>query len=114
MPYFVAKAVIIAAILGAGAALASCAESRLRLAPDFGESVRQDVAAQVADPDAHYAGVPAPGSNGMRTSLAQQRYDRDHVATPASTSVATSTGGGDGGGGGGGGGGGMAGVSGAP
>ena len=108
MPYSVARVFAIAAILGAGTALSACAQSRLRLAPDFGEAVRQDVAAQIADPDAHYAGTPAPASNGERTAIAQRRYVTHTVLEPPSTSISVSGGGGGGGGGGGSSGGGSA------
>jgi len=30
-------------------------------------------------------GVPDPGANGLRTGLAQQRYDRNQVIPPATT-----------------------------
>ena len=56
--------------------------------------------AQVAEPDAHYKGVPAPGSNGRRAGIAQERYNRNAVIQPASTSTSgVSVGGGGGGGG---------------
>src|SRR3982750_2611729 len=71
-------------------ALSACAQSTLRLSPDFGAAVRQDLAAQIADPDARYMGVPDPGANGLRTGLAQQRYDRNQVAPPISASTTTS------------------------
>jgi hypothetical protein len=75
-------------VLAAGAiAVSGCTESSLRLAPNFGAAVKQDVAAQVADPDAHYTGTPAPGSNGSRVSLAQKRYAKDAVVQPSSTSA---------------------------
>jgi hypothetical protein len=71
-------------------ALSACAQSTLRLSPDFGAAVRQDLAGQIADPDARYMGVPDPGANGLRTGLAQQRYDRNQVVPPLSTSTTTS------------------------
>jgi len=55
------------------------------LSPDFGVALRQDEAAQIADPDARYRGVPTPGSNGARAGLAQSRYVRDQVIPPATT-----------------------------
>jgi hypothetical protein len=102
----------VAAILGAALLLSSCEESRLRLAPDFGVAVRQDVAAQIADPDARYAGVPNPASDGSRTRLAQTRYKTGKVIQPTSTVTQTAvaggaSGGGDSGGGAGGGAGGA-------
>jgi hypothetical protein len=50
--------------------------------PRFGEAYRQHLVSQVADPDAHYAGVPAPGSNGSRVGLAQERYRTGKVIKP--------------------------------
>lgn len=67
----------------AGLMLAGCTQSALRLNDDFGRAVRADVAAQIADPDAHYAGAPAPGSNGARVGLAQKRYETNKVIPPA-------------------------------
>ena len=87
MPSSTVRFAVVAATLGAALLLASCEESRLRLAPDFGVAVRQDVAAQIADPDAQYAGVPAPASNGSRVGLAQTRYETGKVIQPASTST---------------------------
>lgn len=72
-------------------ALSACAQSSLRLSPDFGSAVRQDVAAQIADPDAHYEGVPAPGSASARVGLAQQRYNANQVIPPASTTASSKT-----------------------
>jgi len=68
-------------------ALSACAQSSLRMNPDFGRAVRQDVAAQIADPDAHYEGTPAPGSRGDRVGLAQTRYQNNQVIQPSSTTA---------------------------
>ena len=91
--------------------LSACAESSLRLDPDFGKALHQDLAAQIADPDAHYAGTPSPGSAGTRVGLAQKRYDTNQVIQPSTTtaSSARSIGNADNGGGGGGAGAGMSG-----
>ncbi|MGA0604103.1 hypothetical protein ACO2Q3_25585 [Caulobacter sp. KR2-114] len=69
--------------------LAGCTETHLRLSPDFGEAVHQNQVAQTADPDAHYEGVPAPGSSGARAAAANGRYNRDQVIPPASASTST-------------------------
>jgi hypothetical protein len=74
------------ASLAAGLLLSACTQSALRLQPDFGVAVSQDLAAQIADPDAHYTGVPAPGSDGSRVSLAQTRYQTGNVIPPAAIS----------------------------
>jgi hypothetical protein len=63
----------LAIITGIGVGLSGCAVSKERLAGDFGVAVRQDLVAQVADPDARYPRKP-PASNGPRASLAQVRY----------------------------------------
>ena len=83
--------------LGCAAALmvlGGCTTSSLRMSPDYSEAVRQDTMAQVADPDAHYAGTPEPGSNGQRADEAQTRYVKDRVIPPASTSTSSATAGG--------------------
>lgn len=76
-------------------ALAGCTQSTLRFSPDFGAAVRQDEAAQIADPDARYLGTPAPGSGGQRVGLAQKRYDTNQVIPPldigASNTAAVNT-----------------------
>lgn len=71
-------------------ALSACTQSALRLNPDFGYAVRQDLAAQIADPDAHYRGTPAPGSAGARVGLAQRRYDNNQVVQPSTTGASSS------------------------
>jgi hypothetical protein len=71
----------------AGVALAACTTGRQHLSDDFGRSVREDLVAQIADPDARYAGDPAPASNGKRSALAQSRYERNAVIPPIASSV---------------------------
>ncbi len=71
---------IIPAAILAAALLSGCAAHHI--SADFGQAVRQEVAAQIADPDASYTGVPAPGSDGGRVGLAQKRYEAGEVATP--------------------------------
>jgi len=70
-------------VAAAGVTLSACTQTEIRLEPDFGSAVVQDTAAQIADPDARYAGIPAPGSSGPRTVLAQHRYDTDRVVPPS-------------------------------
>lgn len=72
----------------AGAGLAGCA-SQVALSPDYGWSLNQNMKAQVADPDAKYAGSVVPAADGHRTSLAQTRYQKNQVPQP---SVSTTTG----------------------
>ena len=71
-------------------ALPGCTQSSLRLSSDFGVAVTQDLAAQIADPDARYTGIPAPGTSGARASLAQTRYNRNQVAQPAAATATSS------------------------
>ena len=72
-------------------ALAGCAQSQLRLNPEFGSAVRQNVASQIADPDAHYEGIVTPGSAGRRVGLAQKRYDTNQVVQPSTTTASSKT-----------------------
>ena len=87
-----------ACILGVCLAAAACSTSRLHLSDNFGYAVRQEQVAQVADPDARYAGVPAPGSNGMRVGSAQARYEHGAVIPPTSMTTSNVSVGGGGGG----------------
>jgi len=84
--------------------LSACSTNHFAvLSDDFGVAERQDLAAQVADPDARYRGIPTPGSNGIRQGIAQSRYVRDAVIPPATTSTSSipvTGGGGDNSGGG--------------
>jgi hypothetical protein len=63
----------LAVLAAGGVALGGCAVSQPRLADDFGVAVRQDLVAQIADPDARYPRKP-PASSGSRAALAQARY----------------------------------------
>lgn len=76
-------------VIAAGLALSACTQSALRLSPDFSNSVRQNVAAQIADPDAHYEGKPAPGSSGPRAALAGARYDANEVIPPSAITASS-------------------------
>jgi hypothetical protein len=78
------------ALAAAGLALAGCAPG-LHLSEDFGRSVRGEVVAQVAEPDAKYVGIPEPGTSGYRVTSAQDRYNKGEVIQPASTSTSTVT-----------------------
>lgn len=86
-------------ISGAALSLTACAETHLRISPDFGEAVHQNVMAQTADPDAHYDGAPTAGSSGQRAASAQDRYNKGQVIQPAATSTSNATSGGSGQGG---------------
>ncbi len=76
-------------IAGLGLGLCACAQSQMRLSPDFGDAVNADTVAQIADPDAHYTGTPAPGANGTRVDLAQTRYGKDQVIQPSTVTASS-------------------------
>lgn len=87
----------IRSVLAATAAVAllgGCAVSQPHLNPEFGLEVRESLAAQIADPDARYAGSPDPGSSGSRVGLAQERYRTGKVIEPqpANTTIFTTLG----------------------
>ena len=56
---------------------------------DFGRSVRQDIAAQIADPDPAWKKDAPPASSGKRAALAQKRYQANSVlkSTATTTSI---------------------------
>ena len=73
--------------------LAGCVQSQKTLASDFGVAVRQDIAAQIADPEARY---PADiSTDGARVGLAQERYRTGKSIQPSTgtMTVGGSTGG---------------------
>jgi type IV pilus biogenesis protein CpaD/CtpE len=82
-------------LAGAALLLAACA-SEPKKDPtdaqykDFGRSVREDIAAQIADPDPVWKNQPQPPSDGMRSVKAVTRYQSDSVrkANAASTQTA--------------------------
>ena len=78
---------VFAALLVSG-----CTESQLRINPDFGVAVRQDAAAQIANPHPRYVGYPPAGSDGSRAALAQTRYATDKVIRPYVTSTGSNVG----------------------
>jgi hypothetical protein len=73
----------LAALAGATVLLSGCAETRLRIQDDFGRAVSQDLASQIADPDAGRNAGPPPPSSGARAALAQTRYRQDAVTPPS-------------------------------
>jgi hypothetical protein len=84
------------ALLAGAASLSGCAVSSYHLSDDYGRAYGQHVAAQIADPDAHYTGDPAPASNGRRAVTAQNKYESGTVTPPASTSTSSVAAGGGG------------------
>lgn len=73
------------ALFAAVAAVSGCAQS------DFGVATRQNIASQIADPDARYRRDLPPGSSGVRTALSQDRYAKGQV-TPLSATGASDVG----------------------
>jgi len=89
MTIFSKRSAGVAAVIAAGLMLSACTVSQVNMSSDFGQAERQDLVAQVADPDAHYVGDPAPGSNGMRVDLAQKRYVTNQVIQPSTITAQT-------------------------
>jgi type IV pilus biogenesis protein CpaD/CtpE len=80
------------AVLGLAACAQNPNQSEMRMSPDFGDALRENLAAQIANPDAHYVGTPAPGaSDGARIDLAQTRYQQNQVIPPSSTTASSRT-----------------------
>ena len=95
----------------AGAALVALSGCELGpYAPDFGDAVHNNVAAQSVQPAPPPAARPVPG-NGETAAIAQGRYAKDKIKYPSAMTTSSV---GIGGGGGGDGGGGGAGPTGGP
>ena len=62
--------------------------------PDFGVALRQNVAAQIADPAPRYDRTNPPASDGPRTALAQDRYQKGTVIAPQIETTSSAAGGG--------------------
>lgn len=85
---------------GAALALAACNQHQLALEDGYGNSLKHNMAAQVANPAPSYEG-PAL-SPGTRGAVAMERYNTDKVEKPAiqrTTTIGSSSGGGGGDGG---------------
>ncbi len=77
-------------VLALGALASGCATQDYKAAKlakqesdkfdDFGQALRQDIAAQIADPDAVYNALPPP-TDGKRMDYAQRKYQGDAVKT---------------------------------
>jgi len=89
-----ARQIFVLVVLAAG--LAGCVQTQPHLGGDFGYAIRAAAVAQIANPNAVYTGDPAPGSDGSRVALAQERYRTGKVIEPvavaSSISSATSIG----------------------
>jgi type IV pilus biogenesis protein CpaD/CtpE len=91
------KTILVPTLLALG--LAGCA-SRSHLGDDFGAVVRQNVMAQIADPDARYPQEVI--SDGARVGLAMERYRTGTTIPPtdlSTSAIAVTPGAGSGGGG---------------
>ena len=73
--------------------LSACVQANT-VTPDFGVALRQNIAAQIADPAARYDHTDPPASDGPRTALAQKRYETGQVIQPVSTATTSVAGGG--------------------
>ena len=77
------------AVLAAVVALSGCADARRDLSPGFGATVRANLAAQIADPEARYDRVRQPGDDGVRAALAASRYGKNQVVQPAQAATSS-------------------------
>ena len=88
---------LVAALAGSSL-LAGCILSpQHSLEPDYGRAVRNDIVAQVADPEPGYTRKVEPAADGTRAVAANKRYLSGQVIPPVSQStsqVAGSSGGG--------------------
>ena len=70
-----------ATVLVAGLVLAACTTPANTPRPEFGEAVRNNMAAHIIDPNPP-ATMELPPSDGVRRALMIQRYQADEVETP--------------------------------
>jgi type IV pilus biogenesis protein CpaD/CtpE len=68
-------------LLLAGLALAACDTPVNTARPEFGEAVRNNMAAQIVNPEPPESMEPLP-SDGVRRALMVERYQADEVETP--------------------------------
>ncbi|WP_198576253.1 hypothetical protein [Caulobacter hibisci] len=80
------KPLLVAAVL---AGLVGCTDARKDLSPGFGTTVRTNLAAQIADPEARYDSVLQPGGDGVRAALAASRYGKNQVIQPAQATTSS-------------------------
>jgi type IV pilus biogenesis protein CpaD/CtpE len=69
-------------VLVAGLALAACTTPANTPRPEFGQAVRNNMAAHIIDPNPPET-MALPPSDGVRRALMIQRYQADEVETPA-------------------------------
>ena len=68
-------------VLVAGLALAACTTPANTPRPEFGQAVRNNMTAQIIDPNPP-ENMELPPSDGVRRSLMIQRYQSDEVESP--------------------------------
>ena len=68
-------------VLVAGLALAACTTPANTPRPEFGQAVRNNMAAHIIDPNPPET-MALPPSDGVRRALMIQRYQADEVETP--------------------------------
>lgn len=61
--------------------------------PELGATVRNNRDAQIVNPNPNYAGIPAPGSNGRRSTDAMIRYETGRLKPLLRTNGKTDVGG---------------------
>jgi type IV pilus biogenesis protein CpaD/CtpE len=72
----------------AGLALAACTAPANTPRPEFGQAVRNNMAAHIIDPNPPET-MDLPPSDGVRRALMIQRYRADEVETPAVPTTST-------------------------
>jgi hypothetical protein len=94
---------VASAVAGLGLLVSGCADTKamqadMRDADGLGHAVREDLEAQIANPDAAWTGA-VPAANGARAAAAQEHYITDTVKAPVSgsTTSGVASGGGSGG-----------------
>jgi type IV pilus biogenesis protein CpaD/CtpE len=70
-----------ATVLVAGLMLAACSTPANTPRPEFGQAVRNNMAAHIIDPNPPES-MELPPSDGVRRSLMIERYQADKVETP--------------------------------
>jgi hypothetical protein len=78
--------------------LSACADNRAfsrdeQDATDFGHAVREDLTAQIVNPEPNYK-TPPPGADGARTTLNNVLYRIDSVKQPTAATTSSVSGGG--------------------
>lgn len=75
-------------VLLAGLALAACSTPADTPRPEFGQAVRNNIAAHIIDPEPPES-MELPPADGVRRSLMIERYQTDKVEKPKVPAVTT-------------------------